>query len=292
MWDGATLENIYEAEDYRVIFSVTGHWNGGYNANVRLENTRNATIENWMLGFSFQGDLTNIWNGVISEHDDSEYVIKNAGWNQDLEAGKYIEFGISGSGDFTGFPKNYQLLGELGSVSTDDYAIKYRLNSDWGSGFTGEISITNNTSAPIEDWILEFDFDRTITSVWNGVIESHEGSHYSIKNAGYNATHMRTTIFFLSQAWLSNNDLAVCSPLMTLVPPLAYNESIDFSKIFLSFVNFVQHIRQHSEYLITRKSAENCVPDRRRILLQRGCLKTRFYFCRYRGQYVKQAEHH
>ncbi len=187
MWDGATLENIYEAEDYRVIFSVTGHWNGGYNANVRLENTGNATIENWMLGFSFQGDLTNIWNGVISEHDDAEYVIKNAGWNQDLEAGKYIEFGISGSGDFTGFPKNYQLLGELGSVSTDDYAIKYRLNSDWGSGFTGEISITNNTSAPIEDWILEFDFDRTITSVWNGVIESHEGSHYSIKNAGYNA---------------------------------------------------------------------------------------------------------
>ncbi len=140
-----------------------------------------------MLGFSFQGDITNIWNGVISEHDDSEYVIKNAGWNQDIEAGKYIEFGISGSGDFTGFPKNYQLLGELGSVSTDDYAIKYRLNSDWGSGFTGEISITNNTSAPIEDWILEFDFDRTITSVWNGVIESHEGSHYSIKNAGYNA---------------------------------------------------------------------------------------------------------
>lgn len=187
MWDGTTLENVYESEDYRVTFSVTGHWNGGYNANVRLENIGNATIENWMLGFSFQGDITNIWNGVISEHDDSEYVIKNAGWNQDLEAGKYIEFGISGSGDFTGFPKNYQLLGELGSVSTDDYAIKYRLNSDWGSGFTGEISITNNTSAPIEDWILEFDFDRTITSVWNGVIESHEGSHYSIKNAGYNA---------------------------------------------------------------------------------------------------------
>ncbi len=187
MWDGTTFENIYETEDYRVTFSVTGHWNGGYNANVRLENIGNATIENWVLGFSFQGDITNIWNGVISEHEDAEYVIKNAGWNQDIEAGKNIEFGISGSGDFPGFPNNYLLLGEIGNIPTDDYTIEYRLNSDWGIGFTREISITNNTDAPIEDWILEFDFDRTITSIWNGVIETHEDSHYNIKNAGYNA---------------------------------------------------------------------------------------------------------
>ena len=187
VWDGTTFENIYETEDYRVTFSVTGHWNGGYNANVRLENIGNATIENWVLGLSFQGDITNIWNGVISEHEDAEYVIKNAGWNQDIEAGKNIEFGISGSGDFPGFPNNYLLLGEIGNIPTDDYTIEYRLNSDWGIGFTGEISITNNTDAPIEDWILEFDFDRTITSIWNGVIEPHEDSHYNIKNAGYNA---------------------------------------------------------------------------------------------------------
>lgn len=35
--------------------------------------------------------------------------------------------------------------------------------------------------------MLEFDFEREITNIWNAVIESYEGNHYVIRNAGYNA---------------------------------------------------------------------------------------------------------
>jgi len=61
------------------------------------------------------------------------------------------------------------------------------LDSDWGSGFTGRILITNKSDRTIEDWMLEFDFGREITSIWGAMIESHEGTRYVIKNAGYNA---------------------------------------------------------------------------------------------------------
>ncbi|MDE6627384.1 MAG: cellulose binding domain-containing protein, partial [Lachnospiraceae bacterium] len=72
-------------------------------------------------------------------------------------------------------------------VRTEMCQRDYHLDSDWGDGFTGTISITNNTASAIEDWYLEFDFNRNITNIWNGVTESHKGNHYVIKNAGYNA---------------------------------------------------------------------------------------------------------
>lgn len=81
-WDGITQEDIFENETYRVIFSLTGHWNGGYNANVKIENTSGSTIENWSLGFNFIGNISNIWNAVIDSKYDVCYNIKNVGWNR------------------------------------------------------------------------------------------------------------------------------------------------------------------------------------------------------------------
>jgi aryl-phospho-beta-D-glucosidase BglC (GH1 family) len=68
--------------------------------------------------------------------------------------------------------------------------------NDWGSGFTGNIAITN-TGAAINGWTLQFDFAPAITQIWNGQIVSHTGSHYTIKDAGYNATigSQQTTSF-------------------------------------------------------------------------------------------------
>jgi aryl-phospho-beta-D-glucosidase BglC (GH1 family) len=60
--------------------------------------------------------------------------------------------------------------------------------SDWGSGFTGNITITNQGATAINGWTLQFDFAGAISQVWNGVIVSQTGNHYVIGNASYNAT--------------------------------------------------------------------------------------------------------
>ncbi len=187
-WDQVTTENVFEGQNYRVTFTVTSYWDAGYNANVKLENTGDSTIENWYLGFDYNNSITNIWNAEISSNEDIEYIIKNVGWNQDIAAGNSIEFGISGDHAFRGFPRNYELIGTSTEVTEDDYAIQYMVDGDWGTGFYGSISVTNNTDTALEDWVLEFNFDREITEIWNGVIEEHEGNHYVVRNAEYNST--------------------------------------------------------------------------------------------------------
>jgi len=186
-WDQVTTENVFEGKNYKVIFTLTSNWDEGYNAKVKIENIGDSTIQNWYLGFDYNNSITNIWNAEVSSNEGNEYVIKNVGWNQDIVAGNSIEFGLSGDHAFKGFPENYELIGTSKEVAENDYTIQYKLDSDWGTGFTGSISITNNTDAALEDWVLEFDFDREITEIWDGVIENHEGNHYIVRNAGYNS---------------------------------------------------------------------------------------------------------
>lgn len=186
-WDQVTTEDVFEGENYKVTFTLTSNWDTGYNANIKLENTGDSTMQNWYLGFDYNNSITNIWNAEIASNEDNEYVIKNVGWNQDIAVGNSIEFGISGDHSFKGFPESCELIGTSTEVTEADYAIQYIVDSDWGTGFYGSISVTNNTDTALEDWVLEFDFDREITEIWDGIIDEHEDNHYVIRNAEYNS---------------------------------------------------------------------------------------------------------
>lgn len=186
-WDGESTESVYEADGYEVIFKLDSYWDGGYNASVKVKNTSDNTIEDWHLAVDTECEIGNIWNATVYKEEETGYIVKNAGWNQDIVAGSSVEFGFSGSGDFTGFPTSYELKGESRQTQEDGYTVEYVLDSDWGNGFSGRITITNNTEKTLEDWSLEFDFNRSITNIWNGSIEMENDNHYIISNAGYNA---------------------------------------------------------------------------------------------------------
>src|SRR3954466_2623988 len=64
----------------------------------------------------------------------------------------------------------------------------FALTADWGSGFGGQISITNTQATPVTNWRLAFDWDRSITDIWDATIVSHLGNHYVIQNGGWNGT--------------------------------------------------------------------------------------------------------
>lgn len=186
-WDGITTESVYETENYRVTFVLTGHWDGGFNANVKIENISDCAIENWYLGFDYNNAISNIWNAEIYSTENGKYVVKNVGWNQNIAVDNSVEFGFSGNENFSGFPREYEIIGETAEKSQEDYTVEYRLDRDWESGFTGTIMITNNTDETIEDWRIKFSFNRTITHIWNGEIEDQSENIYIIKNAGYNS---------------------------------------------------------------------------------------------------------
>jgi hypothetical protein len=79
-----------------------------------------------------------------------------------------------------------------GTIRNDDVApqptrdVFFRVVSDWGSGFTGEVTVNNRSGKVLTDWRLEFDFVGTINSIWNATIVNRAGNHYVLKGADYN----------------------------------------------------------------------------------------------------------
>lgn len=154
-WDGVTTVSKYTGENFNVMFSLTNYWEGGYNANVKIENTGSSAIENWYLSFALDNNLSTIWNAEVVSNEAGRYVVKNAGQNADIPVGGCVEFGISVNETFAGFPKEYKLLGESAQVQKEAYSVEYILDSDWGSGFSGRVLLTNHTEEVLEDWALE-----------------------------------------------------------------------------------------------------------------------------------------
>lgn len=64
----------------------------------------------------------------------------------------------------------------------------FQKTSDWGSGFQGEVTVRNRGTMPLQDWVVEFDFGGSITSIWNAQVVSHTGNHYVVKGAQWNST--------------------------------------------------------------------------------------------------------
>ncbi len=178
----------YVYDGCEVDFDVTDAWDGAFNAEVKLANTGDAEICDWALTFEFAHEIQNLWNATVVEHTGNTYVIKNVDWNANIKPGESVTFGMTVLCDGEiAFPENFSFVMEEESVTVQDYSAEFALYSDWGTGCNGAIILSNLTDEPIENWQLEFDYDREIVDIANAIIVSHEQDHYVIKNAEYNA---------------------------------------------------------------------------------------------------------
>ncbi len=181
-----TMQN-YVYDGFEVDFDVTDAWDGAFNADVKIANTGDAEICDWSLTFEFAHEIQNLWNATVVEHTGNTYVIKNADWNANIKPGEGVAFGMTVLYDGEiAFPESFSFVMEEESVTAQDYSAEFTLYSDWGTGCNGAIVLSNLTDEPIENWRLEFDYDREIVDIANAVIVSHEQGHYVIKNAEYN----------------------------------------------------------------------------------------------------------
>ncbi len=65
-------------------------------------------------------------------------------------------------------------------------ASTFSYTDQWTTGGQGVLRASNDTGAAVTNWTLEFDWGATITSVWNGSIQSKVGNHYVVINASWN----------------------------------------------------------------------------------------------------------
>ena len=172
-------------------FELVSRWETGFNARITLTNTTDEVVHDWVVAFDLPYEIESIWNGVIRSHENGVYTVENAGYNWDIQPGASVSFGFytreeSAIGTITE-PTYYTLIQRPAQTAEQKFEIDYKVNSDWGTGLTGQLEIRNLSSEEIYDWTLEFDSDYHFEQFWNAEIVSHQGNHYVIKNKSYNA---------------------------------------------------------------------------------------------------------
>lgn len=204
---------------------VASSWYNGFSANITLSNPGPAPINGWTLEFDYPHNITSQWSALLKSRTGQRYTFGNESWNGAIPAGGQVTFGIQAEGDGSGVPQNVLLNGsplggsggghdhgggdhgggpgdddgdghdhgDPGNVPGDDdgdcgasFEADFVVTSDWGSGFNGDITITNNNQPAGTSWTLEFDFDRVISSIWNAEVASRTGTRYVIRNAPWN----------------------------------------------------------------------------------------------------------
>ena len=181
-----------------VTFADTNDWGSGFTGSITITDTGSAAINGWTLQFDFAPSITQIWNAQIVSHLGNHYVIRDAGYNAAIAPGQAASFGFNATpGGHPAGPANYVLNGvslsspppsPAPSPSPMSASVTFADTNDWGSGFTGSITVANTGSIPINGWTLQFDFAGAIIGIWNAQILSHTGTRYVIQDAGYNST--------------------------------------------------------------------------------------------------------
>lgn len=128
--------NVYYGNGYNVEFKITSAWEDAFNVEVTIRNTSETEIENWAISFAMPYEIINIWNGEVTYSEEEIYIIKNATYNQDIQAKGSVSFGFTAEYEEEIMPPNsYMLVMKEQEVEADSYEIAMNITSDWGTAF-------------------------------------------------------------------------------------------------------------------------------------------------------------
>ena len=94
-----------------VTYSVTNDWGAGHTAALTVKAGQSA-LKNWTVEFDTPAQIVNIWNGRITSHIGTHYVIANMPYNGTVAAGQTTSFGYQASpGAIGSAPTNIKVNG-------------------------------------------------------------------------------------------------------------------------------------------------------------------------------------
>lgn len=100
--------------------------------------------------------------------------------------------------------------------------VTYRVNNDWGSGFTADVIITNQTGTAFNGWSITWAYagNQKITNLWNGAL-TQTGASVRVNHAAWNGgVNPGATVSFGFQATYSGANV---SPTAFVVNGIACN---------------------------------------------------------------------
>ena len=176
-----TESKVYEKDGYTVTYQVGSEWDGNRSVEVSIKNTGKKSILNWALKYDVGGEVYNLWNSKVYDSSEEYTIIKNNGYNYEIEPGQSANYGYIVKGEETVIPEDIELCSRRIDVKSG-YEIDFNVTSDWYTGFNGEISITNISDEPIEAWTLSFDSNFDINNIWNAKLLTSENRSYEAAN--------------------------------------------------------------------------------------------------------------
>ncbi|GAB5374362.1 MAG: hypothetical protein AcusKO_08240 [Acuticoccus sp.] len=79
-----------------IVYEIPNTWDGGFVAEATW--TPHESVSSWRIEFTFDGEITNVWNARIVSQTGNHYVIENETYNGSVAAGQPIDFGFQASG--------------------------------------------------------------------------------------------------------------------------------------------------------------------------------------------------
>ncbi|MCM1508369.1 MAG: cellulose binding domain-containing protein [Ruminococcus flavefaciens] len=169
-------------DDYTIEYEVKGSWANMEQVSVTLVNTGDVTIENWMLYFDPNGQVSNIVNAKDSLTSAGTVYFKNSGYNANVAPRSSVSFSYMVD-NCKEIPDNFTLC-QSRTEKEDGYNVSLIYGQNWGDSFNGSIMIENTTAEPIEMWELTIDTNFTISEItnsWAADVNELESCSYLLK---------------------------------------------------------------------------------------------------------------
>lgn len=176
-----TESEIYTYDGYQVEYTIQNDWTDNQSVELTITNTGDESILNWALKYDATGEINNLYNGVVYNQDNTEYIIKNAGYNYEIAPDQRVTFGYTLNGNSLSIPKEFEIYSKRVDV-TEGYDVNLNTLNSWDTVFQGELVISNTSDTPLEAWMLSFDSNFIIDNLWDGRILESSDMHYTVSS--------------------------------------------------------------------------------------------------------------
>jgi hypothetical protein len=182
----------YEYSGFTVEYNTADSGANSKNVNITITNTGVSPIENWMLSYDFNGDITGIWNASVETDDSGNAYVKNAVHNAIIAPDSSVAYGYALE-NANGFPDEFAMIQER-EIKESGYSVDLKTVNTWGSEYNGEIILTNATDKPIIGWELAFDCNFELTNSWSADIIHSENGKYTLKGTYTNIIYPNSSV--------------------------------------------------------------------------------------------------
>ena len=258
--------SVTEDLHFEVETNISSFWDSHANLEFVITNTGVKTIHNWYFTFDLPYAIEGIWGAQVFETGYGVYTIKNAGWNQDIQPGDTISFGMTvasiTNAQVESLPSFFLLNTIKASVEPSCYSVSYQEYSNWGAGFNGALILANSSTEPIEDWEISFSTNSAITEVAGADFSQEDGS-YTVTNNGSNQNLLPCSTQNLTITGSLNNNIGLLLDGMEMYSvrcALLLNEDTDLNGV-VDYVDFMYEMKEESEITPVPTTTPSVTPE-------------------------------